>query len=72
MQNDSDMRVPFDDLVDELRAVAPPGRVTVVSYSGLKFARECGIGCWEFAATISFQNVIHDHGTPRSSSVFET
>jgi hypothetical protein len=53
----------FDDAVDEIRAVAP-GRVTVVSYAGLKFARECGIDCWEFAATISFQHVIHDYGTP--------
>jgi hypothetical protein len=54
----------FDDVVKELRTVAAPGRVTVVSYEGIKFARECGIDCWHLAATMCFQHVIHDHGTP--------
>ena len=53
----------FDDAVKELRTVAP-GRVTVVSYAGIKFARDCGIDCWDLAATICFQHVIHDYGTP--------
>ena len=55
--------VPFEKLVAELRRDAP-GRVTVVSYAGIKFARDAGIDCWDFAATLAFQNVIHDHGTP--------
>ena len=54
----------LDDAVKELRKTAPPGRVTVVSYSGLKLAREIGVDCWEYAATMCFQHVIHDHGTP--------
>jgi len=32
----------FEDLVAEIRKEAP-GRVTVVSYEGLKFALDCGI-----------------------------
>ena len=53
----------FDGLVKEMRTVAP-GRVTVVSYKGIRFARECGIDCWHLAGTMAFQNWIHDHGTP--------
>jgi len=33
----------FDELVKEMRTVAGPGRVTVVTYDGLKFALDCGI-----------------------------
>jgi hypothetical protein len=33
----------FDELVKEMRTVAGPGRLTTVSYTGLKFALECGI-----------------------------
>jgi hypothetical protein len=55
--------IDFDDLVSALRKVAP-GRVTVVSYEGLRFALECSIDVWEFADTISLQAVIRDHGTP--------
>jgi hypothetical protein len=41
----------FDAVVKEMRKVAGPGRVTTVSYSGLKFALDCGID-------------VADHGTP--------
>lgn len=52
----------FDALKKEMRAVAP-GRVTVVSYQGIKFARDVGIDCWHLAGTMCFQHVIRDHGT---------
>jgi len=55
--------IGFDDLVSALRKVAP-GRVTVVSYEGLRFALECGIDVWECVDTITLQAVIRDHGTP--------
>ena len=55
--------IPFDDLVSTLRKDAP-GRVTVLTYEGLKFALECGIDCWEYWDSITFQAVIRDHGTP--------
>jgi hypothetical protein len=55
--------IGFDDLVSALRKVAP-GRITVVSYEGLRFALECGIDVWEFADTVTLQAVIRDHGTP--------
>ena len=54
----------FESAVKEMRKCVPPGRVTVVSYNGLKHARECGIDCWDFAGTMCFQQLIHDHGTP--------
>lgn len=53
----------FDELVAEMRKDAP-GRVTVVSYSGLKFALDCGIDVWDYAETYTLQAVIRDHGTP--------
>jgi hypothetical protein len=53
----------FDDVVKELRKDAP-GRVTVVSYDGLKFALDCGIDVWDYAETYTLQAVIRDHGTP--------
>jgi hypothetical protein len=56
-------RVKFDDAVKAIRKDAP-GRVTVVSYEGVRFARSVGIDCWDLAATMSFQRVIHDYGTP--------
>lgn len=55
--------IPFDSVVSELRK-ENPGRVTVVSYAGIKFARECGIDCWHLAGSMAFQHVIHDFGTP--------
>ena len=55
--------IPFDDAVKELRKEFP-GKLTVVSYESIKFARDCGIDVWEFAGSTSFQHVIHDHGTP--------
>jgi hypothetical protein len=54
----------FDELVADIRKAAP-GRVTVVTYAGLKFALECGIDVWEFAETYTLQAVIRDHGTPK-------
>jgi hypothetical protein len=56
--------IPFGKVVEEARKVAGPGRVTVVSYNGLKFALEAGIDVWEFAETLTLQAVIRDHGTP--------
>jgi hypothetical protein len=55
--------IPFDELLSELRK-ENPGRVTVVSYAGIKFARDCGIDVWYLAGSMCFQHVIHDHGTP--------
>jgi hypothetical protein len=52
----------FDELVSELRQ-ENPGKVTVVSYAGIKFARDCGIDVWYLAGSMCFQHVIHDHGT---------
>lgn len=40
-----------------------PGRVTVVSYVGIKFARDAGIDVWHLAGSMAFQHVIHDHGS---------
>jgi hypothetical protein len=62
VENDQHKPVAFEDLVAEMRREFP-GRLTVVSYAGLKFARECGIDCWDFAATLAFQHLIHDCGT---------
>jgi hypothetical protein len=57
-------KIPFQEVVKEFRKVAP-GRVTVVSYEGLRFARECGIDIIsDYAGTLACQHVIHDHGTP--------
>jgi hypothetical protein len=53
--------VTFEDAVKDLRKEFP-GRVTTVSYAGLKFALEAGIDVWEFAETYSLQSVIRDHG----------
>jgi len=53
----------FDELVTELRKDAP-GRVTVVSYEGLKFAMDCGIDVWDYAETYTLQRLIADVGTP--------
>jgi hypothetical protein len=63
MASDNDKRVTFEELVAEIRKDMP-GRVTVVSYDGLKFALDCGIEVWDFAETITLQAVIRDHGTP--------
>ena len=59
-----------DNLIAELRRKFP-GRVTVVSYEGLKFAVEAGIDCWEFAHTDSFQEVIRDIGTSEQKQRLE-
>ena len=63
MASDNDKRVTFEELVAEIRKDAP-GRVTVVSYDGLKFALDCGIDVWDYAETMTLQAVIRDHGTP--------
>ena len=54
-------KVSFDELVNDARK-DNPGRVTVVSYAGIKFARDCGIDCWHLSGSMTFQKVIHDHG----------
>jgi hypothetical protein len=56
-------KIPFDEVVSELRQEFP-GQVTVVSYAGIKFARDAGIDCWHLAGSMSFQHIIHDFGTP--------
>ena len=66
MASDNDKSVTFEELVAEIRKDAP-GRVTVVSYDGLKFALDCGIDVWDFAETYTLQAVIRDHGTRRRS-----
>ena len=58
-----DRKMTFDEVAKELRETFP-GRVTTVSYAGMKFAMECGIDVWEFAETYSLQAVIRDFGTP--------
>ena len=63
MVSDNNKCVTFEELVAEIRKDAP-GRVTVVSYESIKFARDVGIDCWDLAGTMCFQHVIHDHGTP--------
>jgi hypothetical protein len=64
MNADKSKLVPFDELVAELRRVAP-GQVTTVSYSGLKFLLECGIDIIsDYAAMYTCQAVIRDYGTP--------
>jgi hypothetical protein len=63
MATDNDKRVTFEDLVAEIRKDAL-GRVTVVSYDGLKFALDCGIDAWDYAEMYTLQAVIRDRGTP--------
>jgi hypothetical protein len=46
--------IPFDDAVKELWKEFP-GKVTVVSYESIKFARDCGIDVWEFAGSMKNQ-----------------
>ena len=67
---DNQKLIPVDKVIAELRRMLP-GRVTVVSYEGLKFAVEAGIDCWEFAHTDSFQEVIRDIGTPEQKQRLE-
>jgi hypothetical protein len=55
--------IPVDEVIAELRRKFP-GRVTVVSYEGLKFAIQSGIDVWEHWRTDSFQDVIRDIGCP--------
>jgi hypothetical protein len=64
MASDNDKRMTFEELVAEIRTVAPAGRVTVVSYNGLKFALDCGIDIIsDYAEMYTLQAVIRDHGT---------
>jgi len=64
MDADKSKLVPFDELVAELRKVAP-GQVTTVSYSGLKFLLECGIDIIsDYAEMYTCQAVIRDCGNP--------
>jgi hypothetical protein len=60
---DAARKVSCDELVADLRKSAP-GRVTTVSYEGLKFALACGIDVWEYAETYTLQRLIADIGTP--------
>jgi hypothetical protein len=54
----------FDELVAKMRKEFP-GRVTTVSYAGLKFALECGIDIIsDYAEMYTCQAVIRDCGTP--------
>jgi hypothetical protein len=55
-------KVSFDEFVSGLQK-SHPGRVTVVSYESVKFARDCGIDCWHLAGSMAFQKVIHMHGS---------
>jgi hypothetical protein len=57
--------IDFDTLIKEVRKVAAPGRVTTVSYSGLRFALECGIDVWDYCETLTLAAVIANHGTPK-------
>jgi hypothetical protein len=54
--------VSFYELVEALRE-GHPGQVTVMSYESVKFARDCGIDCWHLAGSMTFQKVIHIHGS---------
>lgn len=55
----------FDDLVKEMRTVGGPGKVTVVTYDGLKFAMDCGIDIIsDYAEMYTCQAVVRDCGTP--------
>jgi hypothetical protein len=64
MINDNERRVSFDELVAELRAVAPR-RVRVANYAELKVALEAGIAdVWDFAEMYTFQRLIAECGTP--------
>jgi hypothetical protein len=62
--------IPVGEVIAKLRRKFP-GRVTVVSYEGLKFAVEAGIDCWEFVLTDSFQEVIRDIGTSEQKQRLE-
>lgn len=60
----NDRRVPFDELVAELRTIAPR-RVRVANYAELKVALEAGdAGVWDFAEMYTFQRLIAECGTP--------
>jgi hypothetical protein len=64
MANDKDRHVPFEELVAELRTVAP-GRIRVANYEELKVALEAGIAdVWDFAEMYTFQRLIAECGTP--------
>jgi len=64
MINDNERRVPFEELVAELSAVAP-GRVRVANYAELKVAFEAGVAdVWDFAEMYTFQRLIAECGTP--------
>ena len=56
-------KVTFENVVAEMRKIAQ-GRVTTVSYEGLRFALDCGIDVWDFAETYTLQRLIADVGTP--------
>ena len=55
-------KVPLEDLVRELRKVAP-GQATTVSYADLLFLYEIGALDWTFAGTLCFQHLIGERGT---------
>ena len=57
-------QLTFENATAEIRKCAPADGVTLVSYSGLKFAMDCGIDVWDYAETYSLQAVIRDHGSP--------
>ena len=55
-------KIGVDDLVAQLHREYP-GRVTTISYSGLKFALDCGIEVWDYCETLALAAVIANHGT---------
>jgi hypothetical protein len=56
------VRMEFDDLVAEIRAVSS-GSVTTLSYADIKFLHDCGICCWHLSGSLLFQSMIRDHGS---------
>jgi hypothetical protein len=58
----SDEKISFEELVSELRKLAP-GRVTTACYSDMKFLHDIGSTDWSFAGMLCFQKMIDDHGT---------
>jgi hypothetical protein len=67
---DNQELIPVDNVIAELRRKLP-GRVTMVSYEGLKFAIQSGVDVWEHWRTDSFREVIRDIGTPEQKQRLE-
>jgi hypothetical protein len=56
-------KIPFDDLVSELRALAP-GRIQTVCMGDLHLLRAAGALDWSLAGSLTFQYYIGDFGRP--------